>query len=119
VATARLPIVLAGVVVGLYTRRGSEVSSHPYVKGGIGGHLGADLPSEATGREELEARLWPRRPGRCAGRQQALSEGVTTRAADLRPTRLKRRPRLSGASGVRRGRPPRKERRRDDGEQRQ
>ena len=63
-------MVFAGVVIGLYTRSGSEISSHPYVKGGNGGELGTDLPSEGTGREELEARLWPRGAGRRASRHR-------------------------------------------------
>jgi hypothetical protein len=63
-------MVFAGVVIGLYTRGGSEISSHPYVKGGNGGGVRTDLPSEATGREELEPRLWPRRAGLRAGRQR-------------------------------------------------
>jgi hypothetical protein len=63
-------IVFAGVVIGLYTRGGSEINSHPYAKGGNGGGVGTDLPSEMTGREELEARLWGRRAGRRARRQR-------------------------------------------------
>jgi hypothetical protein len=62
--------VLAGVVVGLYTRSGSEISSHPYAKGGDGGRLGTDMPSEATGREEVEPLLWPRRAGHRARRRR-------------------------------------------------
>jgi hypothetical protein len=63
-------VVFVGVVVGLYTRSGSGISSHPYEKAGDGGDLGTDMPSEATGREELETILWPRRAGRraCRGR---------------------------------------------------
>lgn len=56
--------VFVGVVVGLYTRSGSEISAHPYAKGGDGGDLGTDMPAEMTGREEIEPRLWPRRAGR-------------------------------------------------------
>ena len=56
--------VFAGVVVGLYTRSGSEISAHPYTKVGDGSALGTDMPSEATGREEIEPVLWPRRSGR-------------------------------------------------------
>jgi hypothetical protein len=63
-------MVFAGVVIGLYARGGSEINSHPYAKGGNGGGVGTDLPSEMTGREELEARLWGRRAGRRARRQR-------------------------------------------------
>jgi hypothetical protein len=61
-------VVFAGVVAGLYTRDGSGISSHPYGQAGDGGDLGTDMPSEATGREELETILWPRRAGRRARR---------------------------------------------------
>ena len=47
-------VVFAGVVVGLFTRAGSEISSHPYTRPGSGGGLAADLPSEAIGRAQLE-----------------------------------------------------------------
>jgi hypothetical protein len=57
-------VLLAGVVAGLYTRGGSEMDSHPYAKTGDGGETATDMPSEATGREELESVLWPRRAGR-------------------------------------------------------
>jgi len=57
-------VMFAGVVVGFYTRTGSGINAHPYEKGGNGGELGTDMPPEATGREELEAVLWPRRAGR-------------------------------------------------------
>jgi len=59
--------VLVGVVLGLYTRSGSEIASHPYAKGGDGGDLGTDMPPEATGREEMEPLLWRRRGGRRRG----------------------------------------------------
>jgi hypothetical protein len=62
--------VLVGVVIGLYTRSGSEISSHPYAKGRDGGDLGTDMPSEATGREQLEPVLWPRRAGHRARRRR-------------------------------------------------
>ena len=61
-------MVLVGVVLGLYTRSGSEIAPHPYAKGGDGGDLGTDMPPEATGREEIEPHLWPRRAGRRRGR---------------------------------------------------
>jgi hypothetical protein len=62
-------MVFLGVVLGLYTRGGSEIAPHPYAKGGDGGDdLGTDMPSEATGREEIEPHLWPRRAGRRPGR---------------------------------------------------
>jgi hypothetical protein len=63
-------MVFAGVVIGLYTRSGREISSHPYARHGNSGELGTDLPSQITGREELEARLWPRRAGRRARRHR-------------------------------------------------
>ena len=56
--------VFVGVVVGLYTRSGSEISAHPYARVGDGTAVGTDMPSEATGREEIEPVLWPRRAGR-------------------------------------------------------
>ena len=56
--------VLVGLVLGLYTRSGSEITSHPCAKGGDGSNLGTDMPPEATGREELEPLLQPRRAGR-------------------------------------------------------
>jgi hypothetical protein len=56
--------LFVGVVVGLYTRTGSGISSHPYEQADGGGELGTDMPSEATGREELETILEPRRNGR-------------------------------------------------------
>ena len=62
--------VLVGVVMGLYTRSGSEIAPHPYAKGGDGGGLGTDMPPEATGREELEPVLWPRRAGHRARRRR-------------------------------------------------
>jgi hypothetical protein len=61
-------VVFAGVVVGLYTRNGSGINSHPYEHAGDGGDLGTDMPPETTGREELETILWPRRAGRRARR---------------------------------------------------
>jgi hypothetical protein len=60
--------VFVGVVTGLYTRSGSEISFHPYEKGGNGGDLGTDMPLEATGREELEPLLSPQRAGNRARR---------------------------------------------------
>ena len=54
-------VVLAGVVVGLFTRAGSEITSHPYTRPGSGGPLAADLPAEETGRAELEPVLRRRR----------------------------------------------------------
>jgi hypothetical protein len=63
-------VVFAGVVIGLYTRGGSEISSLPDAQDGNGGALGTDLPSGMTGREALEARLWGRRAGRRARRQR-------------------------------------------------
>jgi hypothetical protein len=57
-------LMFAGVVVGLYTRTGSEISSHPYSNPEDGGEMASDLPPESMGREELEPRLWPRRAGR-------------------------------------------------------
>ena len=57
-------LVFVGVAVGLYTRSGSGISSHPYHQAGDGGDLGTDMPAEATGREELDAILEPRRAGR-------------------------------------------------------
>jgi hypothetical protein len=56
--------ILVGVVLGLYTRSGSEISEHPYDKVADGSAVGTDMPSEATGREEIEPLLWPRRSGR-------------------------------------------------------
>ena len=56
--------VFVGVVTGLYTRRGSEISFHPYAKGADGSGVASDMPAQATGREELERVLWPRRAGR-------------------------------------------------------
>jgi hypothetical protein len=63
--------VLVGVVVGLYTRSGSEISDHPYAKVGDGSAVGTDMPSEATGREEIEAVLSPRRSGRHIRRRRS------------------------------------------------
>jgi len=57
-------VVLAGVVVGVYTISGSGIGHHPYEKAGDGGDLGTDMPAEATGREELETILSPGRSGR-------------------------------------------------------
>jgi hypothetical protein len=56
-------VIFAGVVIGFYTRTGSGINAHPYKRGGNGGDLGTDMPAEATGREELEPILWPRRAG--------------------------------------------------------
>src|SRR4051812_32673596 len=53
--------ILVGVVVGLFTERGSGISHHPYTKPELGGELAADLPPESIGRAELEHWLW-RRP---------------------------------------------------------
>jgi hypothetical protein len=63
--------VLVGVVVGLYTRIGSEISAHPYAKVGDGSAVATDMPSEATGREEIEPALWPRRSGRRTRRRRS------------------------------------------------
>jgi hypothetical protein len=63
--------VLVGVVVGLYTRSGSEISAHPYAKVGDGSAVGTDMPSEATGREEIEPVLWPQRSGRHIRRRRS------------------------------------------------
>jgi hypothetical protein len=54
-------LVLAGVVIGLFTRRGSEIGEHPYSKPELGGELGSDLPPESIGRPEFEPVLWHRR----------------------------------------------------------
>jgi hypothetical protein len=61
-------LLFAGVAVGLFTRSGSEISSHPYSDPKDGGEMGSDLPPESMGREELEPVLWPRRAGRRARR---------------------------------------------------
>ena len=63
--------VLVGIVVGLYTRSGSEISDHPYAKVGDGSAVGTDMPSEETGREEIEPVLWPRRSGRRLRRRRS------------------------------------------------
>jgi hypothetical protein len=63
--------VLVGVVVGLYTRTGSEISDHPYAKVGDGSAVGTDMPSEETGREEIEPVLWPQRSGRHIRRRRS------------------------------------------------
>ena len=63
--------VFVGVVVGLYTRSGSEISTHPYAKVGDGSTVGTDMPSEATGREEIEPVLWPQRSGRHTRRRRS------------------------------------------------
>jgi hypothetical protein len=68
-------VVFAGVVVGFYGRGVTEINPHPYEKTGDGTDLGTDMPADATGREELEAILWPqrrggRRPSRPTGRQE-------------------------------------------------
>ena len=55
-------VLFVGVVVGLYARSGMAINSHPYEKPADGGELAADLPAEATGREEFETMLLPRRP---------------------------------------------------------
>jgi GAF domain len=76
----------------------------------------------AASREPGQRRHPPRgrhSPPELSGPAAALNNGVATRAGGLRPTRLGRRPRLRGPSGVRRDRLTREERRRDDGEQRQ
>jgi hypothetical protein len=54
-------VLLAGVVVGLFTKAGSGISHHPYTRPDLGGQLAADLPPESIGRAELEPRLWRRR----------------------------------------------------------
>ena len=57
--------MLAGVIVGLFTRAGSGIDSHPYTKADLGGALASDLPPESIGRPELEPTLWGhRRPPR-------------------------------------------------------
>jgi putative drug exporter of the RND superfamily len=56
-------ILLAGVVVGLFTEAGSGISHHPYTKPDLGGELAADLPPESIGRAELES--WLRRRATC------------------------------------------------------
>jgi hypothetical protein len=70
-------VVFAGVVVGFYGRGAMDINPHPHPceKPGDGTDLGTDMPAEATGREELEAILWPRRrggrrPSRPMGRQE-------------------------------------------------
>jgi hypothetical protein len=63
--------VFVGVVVGLYTRSGSEISVHPYEKVGDGSSVATDMPSEETGREEIEPILWPRRSGRRLRRRRS------------------------------------------------
>jgi hypothetical protein len=67
-------IMLVGVAAGLYTRRGSGISSHPYEQP-------TDMPPEATGREELETILSPRRSGRRARRAEKLRAASTLRDA--------------------------------------
>jgi hypothetical protein len=52
------------VVAGLYTRSGSEIDAHPYARAADGDRVGTDMPVQASGREELEALLEPRRAGR-------------------------------------------------------
>ncbi|MEY2532206.1 MAG: hypothetical protein QOF29_116 [bacterium] len=56
--------VFVGVVAGLFTRLGSEITAHPYSKPDGSGELGSDMPPESIGREEIEPLLEPRRAGR-------------------------------------------------------
>ena len=66
-------LMLVGVVIALFTERGSGITRHPYTKAASGGALASDLPEEALGRAELEPLLWgharPPRAGRSVGAQ--------------------------------------------------
>jgi hypothetical protein len=55
-------LLIAGVVIGLFTRSGSGIDSHPYGKTSGADELASDLPSESIGRVELEPLLWRKRP---------------------------------------------------------
>ena len=57
-------VVFAGVVAGLFTRAGSEITSHPYTRPGSGGGLATDTPPEAIGRAHLEPVFRKRRKPR-------------------------------------------------------
>jgi hypothetical protein len=54
-------MIFAGVVVGLFSRGGSEITEHPYSNPELGGAMGSDLPPESIGRPEFEPTLWRRR----------------------------------------------------------
>lgn len=54
-------LMFAGIVIGLFTERGSGIGSHPFTKAGTGGQLASDLPAESLGRPEFE-RVLQRRP---------------------------------------------------------
>jgi hypothetical protein len=60
-------VIFAGVVVGLFTERGSGISYHPYTRPELGGQLASDLPPESIGRAELEPLLWGKRRARRPG----------------------------------------------------
>jgi len=54
-------LMFAGIVIGLFTDRGSGIGSHPFTKAGTGGQLASDLPPESLGRPEFEPVLKRRR----------------------------------------------------------
>jgi hypothetical protein len=56
--------MFVGGGVFLYSRAGSGINAHPYAKGGDGRAPGTDMPAEATGREEMQQVLRPRRRSR-------------------------------------------------------
>jgi len=49
---------LVGVVMGVFTERGSGIAVHPYTRAEDGGELASDLPAESIGRPEFEPVLW-------------------------------------------------------------
>ena len=66
-------MVFVGVVMGLFTRAGSEITEHPYSRPELGGELGSDLPPESIGRPEFEPVLWRRRHTRPDSRRLRTS----------------------------------------------
>jgi hypothetical protein len=54
---AACTLVIAGVIVALFTEAGSGIASHPYSDPHDGGELASDLPPESIGRAEFDSIL--------------------------------------------------------------
>jgi hypothetical protein len=59
---AVLVLMLVGIIVGLYTRKGSGIDQHPY-RHVYGGAPGAALPSEVSGSDRTSVTEHPTNRG--------------------------------------------------------
>ena len=82
-------MILAGVVIGLFTEAGSGIASHPFTRPNGGGELASDLPPASIGRAEFEPILWghPHPPKRHRAAERPAHEHSAVRVTPLPGTR--------------------------------